>query len=183
MQDLMATAAELVNGLVRSWDETEVAGPQSYHDQIRLERGRYVMTLGRMTYVELLSLIEFCVTHAILSLPTLFPPLKGKAKIYLHKVFSDSAAIGWVPASHAEAWKGLTELRNAVVHRNGISDKNAKYAITGTFGLQFATGARITDTADLFPTLCDWAIEATYMWSVSYLQSARPQGWSSLYVP
>ena len=91
-----------------------------------------------------------------------------------------SAEIGWVSHADATAWDGINELRNTLVHRNGICDKDAKYQITKTWGLQFAKGHSITTQLNLYPDLAAWLIDNYAKWTNSCLLHLGTTGFNSL---
>jgi hypothetical protein len=183
IQNLSHMAADMLRGLMINWENTTSSAPQWGHEQWQQERLAQVMTLCRQIYIELLSLIEFSITHAIRNLPEFFPPPRGKSKIYLSQTFSASADLGWIPSEHKEAWAGLTEFRNALVHRNGLSDKTVLYKISENCTMDFKKDTRISGPATFVSELCAWAEKGMFAWSVSYLKHAAHKPKNSFFVP
>lgn len=180
-QTLMSTGSAIIHGLLESWKQNSFAGPDWAHEIWQRERAAQAMTVCRQSYIELLSLTEFSITHAIRNVPEFFPPPKGKSKIYLAQVISDSVTLGWLPAAHKEAWNGLVELRNALVHRNGISDKTASFKINETLKLDFLKDTTISDKGFGLPKLCEWAVNSMHEWSTSYIKQASQKGWETFF--
>lgn len=180
-QSLMNTGSAIINGLLASWNQTTYGGPDWAYESWQRERAAQAMTVCRQSYIELLSLTEFSITHAVRNVPEFFPPPKGKTKIYLAQIISDSVSLGWLPDSHKNAWSGLAELRNALVHRNGISDKTASFEINDTLKLDFLKDTTISDKGYGLPRLCEWAVNSMGEWSTSYLKKASGKGWETFF--
>lgn len=144
------------------------------------ERRRLTYLLLGAMFVQFISGIEYCMTHSLPAVADVHPPPRGRAKVYLAAVMQRSAELGWLSQAEATAWAGINEFRNALVHRNGISDKDAKYPVTDKWGLQFVTGRTITAKLDLYPDLTAWALDSYARWTNSYLSHLRPKGWGYL---
>jgi len=62
-------------------------------------------------------------------------------------------------AARYELWVGITELRNALVHNNGVADKTASY-IFPDVRIEFSDGQMARGGILLFPALVDWVVDA-----------------------
>ena len=180
VEQLMDSASRLLGFYEKDWKATSITGPSWYHEAINRERASHAQIVTNGTFVHFMSMVEYAATQSIGNTPSIHPPPRGRAKIYLSQLFKRSSTAGWIPVEDVESWDGIIEFRNALVHRNGISDKTKDFRISDEFGLQFAEGHVITANLNLVPDLTEWAIDAFARWSESYLAHVQPQGWTTL---
>lgn len=181
-EQVVGGTKELLHGCLNNYGNSHVPddAPTWLEDGLHQERVRLTYLLLNAMFVQFISALEYCMTHALPAVTDVHPPPRGRAKVYLAAVFQRSAELGWISQAEATAWVGINEYRNALVHRNGISDKDAQYPITDTWGLQFAAGHAITAGLDLVPDLAMWSLESYGRWTTAFLRHLQPKGWASL---
>lgn len=182
VEQVVGGTKELLYGCLNNYGNTHVPddAPSWLEDGLHVERVRLTYLLLNAMFVQFMSAIEYCLTHALPAVADVHPPPRGRGKVYLSAVFQRSADIGWISQAEATAWAGINEFRNALVHRNGISDKDAQFPITETWGLQFAAGHTITAGLDLVPDLAIWSLESYGRWTAAFLTHLQPKGWAAL---
>lgn len=137
--------------------------------QLRQENAERVKMVGKSLFIDSLSSIEYsmketCKTyHDILN-------IDFSRRQYLRNLISESHQAGLVNEKTRSRWHCLCELRNTLVHNNGISDIDLE--------MDFPTGEIVTMTKGtmtqgnlkFFPQLTCWAVGAYADWIASFLR-------------
>jgi hypothetical protein len=138
---------------------------------IREENGQRVMDLMKSALIMSLSSYEYTAKQAVISNRLRLPELGGR--IYLRRIVQESAKLGLIPPEDKLPWEGIFEMRNTLVHNNGIAELTATYAIPGTPGIVFVAGSMTQGNLKLFPQLLLWSVEAYGRWCDGFLQRGR----------
>ena len=137
-------------------------------DQLRRENAQRVVALTSSSFISSLSAFEFCAKQSIALHAQKLQPLQGR--IYLRKIIKQSVLAGVIPATDESSWEGVIELRNALVHNNGIAEQTRSYAVPGTQGISFTSGQMTEGTLKFFPQVQFWTIEAFARWCDGFLK-------------
>lgn len=136
-------------------------------DQLRTESAQRVVELTKSSFILSLSAFEFCAKQSIALRPKKIQPLQGR--IYLRKIIKESVLAGVISATDESSWEGVIELRNTLVHNNGIAEQTKSYIVPGTQGISFKSGQMSEGTLKFFPQVQSWAIEAFARWCDGFL--------------
>jgi hypothetical protein len=94
--------------------------------------------------------------------------LKGefiKGRIYLSLIMERSRDIGVIDDTTYSLWEGVIQLRNALVHNNGISEKTAMYVYPET-NIQLSTGEMSQGNLKMFGHLTKWILSESKFWLI-----------------
>lgn len=143
------------------------------------ENTQRLMSVGRASFIEILSAFEFCLKEAVKTYPGIVTLPKNKPKIYLMDVIKSSEEAGIIPTSDFAFWNGIRHLRNSLVHNNGIADTNETFSFAYNSSpenndpppITMVRGQMSEGNIIYFPKLCAWAIAAYGRWCEGYMAS------------
>jgi len=90
------------------------------------ENAQRVILIQKMIFLDTMSSIEFCSKEYIKKSPQKIGSFADR--IYLRKIMERSKAQSVISDSEFTRWEGTIELRNAIVHNNGVSEKTKTYS-------------------------------------------------------
>lgn len=136
------------------------------------EESQRIGSLLNSCFIESMSNFESCARRALRFFPKEYGPVAEK--IYLINIMQRSRKLGWISNIDEKAWTALIELRNSLVHNNGVSSSNAVVVLPNGVTWSFLRGFQPEATLRHVPLTLDWAIGAFARWSNSFLR-----GWSA----
>jgi len=151
---------ELLNYYLEIW--RKIIRPKSSSlEEAKKENRERVITIQRMIFIEVMSSIEFCFKEYVKKYPEKIDNITGR--IYLSKIINKSNERDIVINSESTLWEGIIELRNALVHNNGISDETAEYVYPNC-KLILCENKMIQGDLKLFLNLIDWLLDSVKSW-------------------
>jgi len=151
---------ELLSHYFCAWNKaTETRCPSI--DETRKQNAERVILIQKMIFVQTMSSVEYCCKDYIKSYPQKIGQIKGR--IYLSKIIEESKRHNVISDSELTRWKGAIELRNTLVHNNGISEKTAQYSYPRCH-LKLTKNKMIRGNLKQFPYITDWLLDATKSW-------------------
>lgn len=156
---------ELLHYYHQLWSKlpaTAVADPE----QTRHENGERVMLITKTLFIQSMSGVEFSAKDGLTRFPGRLPPLTGR--IYLRRIIEASATSGYIAPADVDLWVGAVEVRNTLVHNNGIAETSASYAFPGAT-LTLQVGKMVQGKLDTFTALTHWATDAFARWCDRFL--------------
>ena len=160
-------ALEALLNYMNLWSATE-AQIHPNIEQLRNENGQRVIELTKSALIFSLSAFEYCAKQFIALHPGKIVPLSGR--IYLRKIIEESVRANLIPIADEGPWEGVIELRNSLVHNNGVADKTQSYAIPGAQNIEFKSGQMITGNLKFFAEVQLWSIESFGRWCDALLK-------------
>jgi len=151
---------ELLNYYHEIWRKI-IRPKYSSIEEAKKENWERVITIERMIFIEVMSSIEFCFKEYVKKYPEKIDNITGR--IYLSKIINKSNEKDIVVNSESTLWGGIIELRNALVHNNGISDESAEYVYPNC-KLILSENKMIQGDLKLFLDLIDWLLESVKSW-------------------
>lgn len=151
---------ELLDYYYSLWEKLnpqEFSNPEETRDQ----NGQRVVHIQKMCFIELMSAFEFSAKKIVLKNEHLFGELKGR--IYLTKIMQRSSEIGVLSKEELQLWKGASILRNALVHNNGIADKDEIYKYPEVI-LTLAKDNMTKGNYQLFGLMSKWLLHEAFCW-------------------
>lgn len=130
-------------------------------EEVRKQNGERAILLQKMCFIELMSSFEFISKKIVLSKRELFGAFNGR--IYLKGIMKRSHEKGLINATQLNLWEGAYDLRNSLVHNNGIAEKNKAYnypLVTVTLNKDTMTHGDL----DLFGKITDWLLDESKKW-------------------
>jgi hypothetical protein len=155
-------AFELLDFYARIWSQVIVANAGEI-ERSRQENAQRVIMATQNMFIHCMSSIEFGAKQALALHPGLIP-LTG-SRIYLRRIIESSNERGFVADEDKSLWLGAVEVRNCLIHNNGIADCNANYSFP-ELDVQMVDGRVIRGTLHFFPRLTHWAIDAFSRWAL-----------------
>lgn len=131
------------------------------------ERVSRVMTLGRATFVLGMSSLEQHMKAAVQQRPGKVALPTGR--IYLGALVKTSGKAGVIGQTDIDGWNGLIEVRNTVVHNNGVAELTQTYALHGGLTVSLTSGQMIQGSLTIYPDLLSWAVDAFRRWCDGFL--------------
>lgn len=106
-----------------------------------------------------MSIIEYSLKTVVEQILSKCPEIENETEyLYLRKIIKALKDAGHVGDKDWNSWKGLIDVRNVVVHRNAIPDKDDEHKICG-ISVPFIKGKRLKGSLDFFVKLIECAIE------------------------
>lgn len=127
------------------------------------DNAQRVLTIERMIFLETLSSIEFCSKEYVKNHPQKIGSFSGR--VYLRTIMERSRAQRVLSDVEFSRWVGVIELRNCIVHNNGISEKTAKY-VYPSCELILEDGRMTQGDLVLLPSLLGWMLDSYKSWIV-----------------
>ena len=129
--------------------------------EAKQQNGQRIILIQQMLFIGTMSSIEFCCKRCIEQFSEKIGSFSGR--IYLHKIMKRSKSKGVISNLEFNSWQGVIELRNTIVHNNGISEKDQEYTYPNC-NLSLKTGKMTQGDLKLFPNLTDWLLDAIKDW-------------------
>ena len=135
----------------------------------RKENGDRVIMITRMNFINSASAIEFCMKETLKNfqnnpLASWFQQKLKKGKhVYLRSIVKKSNKMGIINNTELDFWTCILDVRNSLVHNNGIANKTELYNIDG-IKVEFVQGQMITGQLDFFPKITDKSVDLYASW-------------------
>lgn len=94
-------------------------------EEAKKENEERVVSMQKMIFIQMLSAIEYSFKDYVKQNPMKIG--KFNKRIYLKKIMEVSKKENIISDSIFKMWEGVIELRNTLVHNNGISEKTETY--------------------------------------------------------
>lgn len=159
-------ALELLTFYRNVWSAIPAA-TVSNPERSRRENGERVLTITKAAFILTVSAFEFSAKQAITTKPGKLPTMEGRT--YLRRIMAESLKAGIIPPTDATPWEAVSEVRNVLVHNNGIADRTVTYEMPLGPTVVLATGAMTQGNLRFFPELSLWCVEAFARWCDGYL--------------
>jgi len=128
------------------------------------ENWERVILIQKMTFISIMSSIEFCFKEYIKEFPNKIGNCENlRRKIYLSKIIKNSKDESIITDTTFKKWQGAIKLRNVLVHNNGIAEETEKYEYPNCT-LLFKSGEMTKGDLKLFLYLLDWLLDASKEW-------------------
>jgi hypothetical protein len=131
------------------------------------ENGERIVGLTKSAFIMSVSSLEFAAKSAIVARPSRLPAPTGR--VYLRKIIKDSDRAGLIAHAEDSPWEGIIEVRNVLVHNNGIADRDASFTIPGGPTIQLKSGKMTQGNLRFFPELTLWAVDSYSRWADAFL--------------
>jgi len=125
----------------------------------RQENAKRTIEITKWAFVHTMSIIEYSLKTLFGQISSKCPEIENETEyLYLRKIIEKLKDAGYVDDKDWNSWRGLIDVRNVVVHRNAIPDKNCKHNICG-IPVSFTKGQMLRGPLDFFVKLIECAIE------------------------
>lgn len=132
--------------------------------EARKQNGERVILIQKMTFIGILSSVEFCFKNYIRAFPAKIGECKNsRNQVYLSTIVNTSHTTGLISPSDFELWNGLIHLRNYLVHNNGEAQETKTYVYPSS-ELVLVDGQMAQGNLELFPHLIDWLLMSSKSW-------------------
>ena len=150
----MTISFEILRNYKYVWDMT----PYTDIEQTKRKHGTSIMLVHRMTFIEMMSAIEFFFKEYIAENPEKVGTLNKRAS--LKELLELLREKTFLSEQNHEKWDGLRELRNAIVHNDGnprVCQSHEYKKAT----LELKEGIVVESNLLLFPNIMDWMLDQT----------------------
>lgn len=157
---------ELLHFYHRTWS---AVSPQQVTDpdRTRQENGERVLLATKSSFILALSAFEFSAKQSIAQNPAKLSLSGGR--VYLRRIIRESVAAQLIAPADEHPWEGIIEVRNMLVHNNGIAERNATYRIPNGPTITLTTGSMTRGDLKLFAESLLWAVNAFGRWCDGFL--------------
>lgn len=174
MYNFATLAAETCSYYYETWSRQNAPAPGQTVDEAKAQNGERIVTQLKMAFILSLSSLEFIAKEADLIDPSVLNLDKTKRQ-YLLGVMKRSCHRGLIGAVDLERWRGLTLLRNALVHNNAIADEDHDFIYPDGTRIVLRSGQMAQgSTLHFFVQLMSWAADAFGAWSGEFLDRRQP---------
>ena len=133
-------------------------------NRTKKENWERVILIQKMTFISIMSSIEFCFKEYIKEFPNKIGNCENsRRKIYLFEIIKNSKDKSIITNTTFKKWQGAIKLRNVLVHNNGIAEETEKYEYPNCT-LLFKSGEMTKGDLKLFLYLLDWLLDASKEW-------------------
>jgi hypothetical protein len=153
---------ELLSHYFDAWKKATTTKCSSI-EEARKENAERVILIQKLIFIQSMSAIEYCCKNYVKTNPKKISQIKSR--IYLRRIMEESKNRGIVSDLEFTLWEGAIELRNSLVHNNGISEKTAEYNFPKC-KLKIYKDKMIQGNLKLFPNITDWLLDATKYWLI-----------------
>lgn len=153
---------ELLSHYFDAWEKATSTRCSSV-EEAKKENSERVILTQKMVFIQILSSVEFSFKAYVRQYPKKLSQFKGR--VYLRKIMEESKEQGIISDSDFSLWEGVIELRNVLVHNNGISEKTGTY-VYPECKIEFNDNKMIQRNLKLFPFLTDWLLDASREWLI-----------------
>ncbi|CAI8773694.1 hypothetical protein EMIT0P43_170098 [Pseudomonas jessenii] len=169
------TLMEVITQYSRLWDRIERTPASSllahaYSNQ-KKENAQRIVNICKASFISSMSVTEYCAketTGKFLNHLT----AKIKTNIHLSHIIAESFNANIITEESKTLWKSLNDLRNCLVHNNGISEKNRSYVIDDTMTINMIKGRMISSTLCLFPATIKALVHNYNDWACAILDKS-----------
>jgi uncharacterized protein YutE (UPF0331/DUF86 family) len=176
---------ELLNYYFDIWNKPYPLLTGEKIEKIKRENAERVLEITKWAFIHALSIIEYCAkvilktvdTEQIKQLSAHLQIKKGKKRVYLSSIMKKSRDAGLIDEEQYQAWKGLLEIRNTVIHNNAIADETIEYKISD-IKIVFVVGEMLRGKLDTYIKLLDITVNLYLKWLETLLCN-KNMGFSS----
>ena len=171
---------ELLNYYFDIWSKPYPLLAEEEKEKIKRENAERVLEITKWAFIDALSVIEYCAKVILKTVDTQrikqlnanlqIKMEKGKKRVYLSSIMELSWNAEFIDDEQYQAWKGLWEIRNTVVHNNAIADKDVKYKI-GDIEIVFIKGKKLKGRLDTYIKLLDTTVDLYLKWLETLLSN------------
>jgi hypothetical protein len=159
----LTLSLELISYYVSTWSTTTTTNTNSV-EGARIENRERILLIQKMTFISILSSVEYCFKDYIRTFPKKIGECKDSTgRVYLSSIINTSHLSDLISDSDFELWNGLIHLRNCLVHNNGVAQETKVYSYPDS-QLVFAYGQMTEGNLKLFPHLIDWLLNSSKIW-------------------
>jgi len=151
---------ELLDYYYRVWGKTTHTKHSSI-EEAKKENAQRVIAIQKMIFVETVSSIEFSAKAYVKQNPQKISKFKGR--VYLRMIMEKLKDNDIISDSAFTLWEGTLNLRNTLVHNNGISEIDAEYGYPKC-RLRLRKDKMIQGNLKMFPSLTDWLLDSLKSW-------------------
>jgi len=125
------------------------------------ENGERLVRIQKWAFISIMSSFEVTAKKIALKETSTFGAFKGRP--YLKKIMQRSFDKGLISQENLHLWKGAIELRNLLVHNNGISEKTACYEYPEVT-IQINSDRETQGSLISLGLLIKWLLNETKIW-------------------
>lgn len=160
--NLSTLLLELLSHYLDVWGKVSTTIHSSV-EEAKKENADRVILIQKMAFIQTMSSVEFCCKYYIRTHPKKIGRINGR--VYLIKIMDRSKKHGVISKPDFNLWEGVNELRNALVHNNGISEKTKEYGFPKC-KLELNKNKMIRGNMKSFPFITDWLLDAIKSWII-----------------
>lgn len=146
------TLMEIITQYTHLWNKLQNTLPSAliYHNNSKDENTRRISSICKASFISSMSAIEYCAKETT---SKYLKSLTAEAKkdIYLSFIITESFKANIIKEESKKFWQGLNQIRNCLVHNNGIANNNNTYSIDDTLTISMTKGEPISSTLSFFP--------------------------------
>ncbi|MGB0920149.1 MAG: hypothetical protein ACPG06_01575 [Alphaproteobacteria bacterium] len=151
------------------WSEAKTI-PMDELDQTREQNEQRIIELGKFLYVSAMSSMEFSMKRANIRLGNpLGLPTKTLDKAYMRNMIKSSVDSNLIEQSDGALFEGAVNVRNSVVHNNGVAQRTVTYKFENDLILDLQQDQMTQGSLLTFPKLTLWVIQKYAQWCQSLL--------------
>lgn len=117
-----------------------------------------IAMLNRNTLCSVVSAIEASLKTAAKATKIFSESIPEKKRLHLRWLMEHAKKINYISQDCLEKWIFIIELRNAIVHDNGIAEKNMKFIKNGRLVLEMKENKQVYGKLMAIPEILEWAI-------------------------
>lgn len=158
---------ELLNFYYHEWGKPRPGLSPTEVERSRKQNGERVMLALKLLFISSLSGIEFSAKQTLQAMPAspLSNALQARGRrLYLGGIMQETERLGLVPTGFRAAWDPMIEIRNTLVHNNGIADQSQSYTIRGE-AITLAPGKMTQSRPRFFLVMVSEAMSLYDIWS------------------
>jgi hypothetical protein len=166
MHNILMLNRDTIGLWKKYWDSKEgreFMNKQKISNSVIIQQnGERIMSLNRMLFIQMMSVIEYSFKKNVTSHPKIIGNCEEKAgRIYLSKIINNAYKSEFLTKDNKALWFQVISIRNDLVHNNGIPDQNHK-VILPKLKFNKQSGKMLEGDLSFFLLLVDWLIDNTF---------------------
>lgn len=165
MFNYVTLALEVADHYRAIWEKpAPIALPPERVARLRAENGDRVVMVGKTAFVWCMSAAEQAARDAAQRHPTLFNPRNTRKRQYLADIVRTSGDIGLIDTQRRPLWFGANDIRNRLVHNNGIGEDAKSWQFSSELTITMERDKMMRGDLMTFPRLVEWLVDAYAAW-------------------
>ncbi|HGY9634667.1 TPA: hypothetical protein ACOJPK_000056 [Pseudomonas putida] len=167
------TLMEIITQYTHLWNKIQNTLPADffYYNNPKDENAQRISNICRAGFISSMSAIEYCAKETTAKFLNSLTA-DAKKDIHLSFIITESFKENIINEESKTLWQGLNQIRNCLVHNNGIASNNKTYAIDDTITISMTKGEPISSTLSFFPTAIKALVHKYDEWARAILEKS-----------
>lgn len=169
--NLATLALELGTYYKNEW-QSDIKPLKISRQQAQEENASRVIEFTKANFIFSISAIEYAMRETDKKNQKVISLDRSKI-LFLRNFVRSSEAVGILDKDSCDMWNAIIDLRNAVVHNNGVANCDASVKLSNGLHINMEAGKMIQGTLMHFPQATHWVLGSFSEWCDAFLGKIR----------